>query len=149
MPETNASPTMQEVLLIRDDLEDFLPDGRNLDSYVAQALLECKRILEDDRACPWSRVFDSTNDAYLDNSDATGRNQDRIQNAISHQTACMIFRDYSIKNGLEENWSLLADYHCQMSKERLLESTLDIDLDDSGAIDEDEEGSVGQVFLVK
>jgi hypothetical protein len=140
---------MQEVLLIRDDLEDYLPEGRTVDSYIAQSLLECKRILEDDRDVPWARVFDSTNDAYLDNSDSTGRNSDRIQNAISHMTAGMIFRDYSIKQDLEESWSMLADYHEQMAKDRLTTSRLDIDWDDSGAVDLNEEGSTGQSFLVK
>jgi len=147
MAETNAPPTSAEVLIIRTDLNDYLPENRTLDSYITQSLAECKRILEDDRGVPWSRVYDTTDDAYLDNSDATGRNEDRIKNAIIHLTASAIFRDYSIKNDIEENWSMLADYHDSMAKTRLIDSVLDIDTDDSGAIDDDEEGVIGQSFL--
>jgi hypothetical protein len=149
MAETNAPPTDAQVLLVRDDVKDYMPEGRTLGSYISQSLAECKRILEDGRGVKWSQVFDSTNDAYLDNSDATGRNQDRIQNAVSHMAIGMVFRDYSVKQDLEESWTLHADYHENMASDRLLSSVLDVDVDESGAIDEDEESNIGQSFMVK
>lgn len=150
MPETNATPKDTEVLLIRGDVSEFHP-GRTLSSFATEALAECKRILEDDRGIVWSRVFDTTEDAYLDNSDETGRNEDRIKNAISNMAISMVFRDYSIRQGLEEDdpWTSLADYHEEKATRRLLDSKLDEDLNDSGTIDPDEEGRSGQTFLVK
>lgn len=149
MPETTAPPNKAFVLLIRDDLSDYLPDGRTIDSYIAESLEECKRILEDDRGVVWFTVFNVTDDEYFDNSDSTGRNQDRIQNAIGHMTASMIFRDYAIKQDLEENWTMLADYHETKATDRLLKSKLDIDTDESGVIDDSEEGRLGQSFMVR
>ena len=149
MAETNAYPKESEILLIRADLKELLADGRTLSQERAEALKEVKRILEDDRGVPWSRVFNATADAYLDNDDSTGRNEDRIKNAISHMTASLIFRGYSVLDSEEENWSSLANFHYDMAKKRLLDSTLDIDLDDSGTIEDGEEGSTGQPFFKK
>jgi hypothetical protein len=150
MAETNASPTKQEVLLIRNDLESFMPDnGRTIDSYIADALAECKRILEDERGVIWTQVYNTTDDEYLDNSDSTGRNEDRIKNAQSHMTAALIFRDYSIKFEDDDSWTELAIYHEGIVTKRLLDSVLDIDTDKSGTIEEGEEGQTGQTFFVK
>ena len=149
MAETNAPPSKAAVLLVRDDLSDYLPDGRTIDSYITESLEECKRVLEDDRGVVWFTVFNTTDDAYFDNADSTGRNQDRIQNAICHMTASMIFRDYAIKTELEESWTMLADYHEEKANERLLKSKLDIDTDESGTIEEGEEGQLGQTFMVR
>ena len=44
---------------------------------------------------------------------------------------------------------MLALYHEKLVTSRLLESLLDIDLDESGAIDDGEEGVTGQVFFIK
>lgn len=150
MAETNAPPTTAATIALRNDIEDYTAAiGVALSAYITLAVSECKRILEDDRQVPWSRVFDTTNDAYLDNSDETGRNEDRIQNAMSNMAIAMVFRDYAVKQDLEESWTLLADYHEEKAKDRLLNGTLDIDTDDSGTIDSDEEGDTGQVFMVK
>ena len=151
MAETNAPPTEAEVLLIRNDLMDLIASiaGRTLDSYIVDSLAECKRILEDDRGILWTQVYDTTGDAYLDNSDSTGRNEDRIKNAMSHMAAAMVFRDYSIKFEEAESWTMLAEYHEQKAIDRLTKSKLDIDIDESGAIDDDEEMLLGQVFFVK
>ena len=150
MAETNAPPSREEVLLVRNDLRDYADNmGRTIDSYITEALEECKRILEDDRGVVWFTVFDTTNDLYFDNADTTGRNEDRIQNAIAHMTASMVFRDYAIRQDLEESWTMLADYHETKATDRLLKSKLDIDIDESGTIDESEEGRLGQSFLVR
>ena len=150
MAETNTLPTEAEVSLIRADLKELLPDYRTLADEMAEGLLEVKRVLEDERKVVWSRVYNTADDAYFDNSDSTGRNKDRIQNAISHMTAAIIFQGYSVMNNPEEEqWASLAQYHRDMAKSRLLDSTLDIDSDDSGAIGEGEEGQTGQVFMVK
>ncbi len=150
MPETNAPPSVDDVLLVRNDLRDYTGSmGRTMDSYINEALDECKRILEDERGVVWFTVFDTTNDEYFDNSDSTARNQDRIQNAISHMTASMVFRDYAIRQDLEENWTMLADYHEQKASDRLLKSKLDVDTDESGTIDPSEEGQLGQSFMVR
>ncbi len=148
MSELNAVPTKEELLIVRGDLDDYKGD-RTLDSYITDSFAECKRILEDERSVVWSRVFDTDTDAYWDNSDATGRNEDRIKNAISHMAAALIFWDYSVRQELEESWTSLASYHEQKAMDRLLKSTLDIDRDDSGTISTDEEGDSGQVFLVR
>jgi len=150
MAETNAPPSREEVLLVRNDLRDYADRmGRTVDSYITEALEECKRILEDDRGVVWFTVFNTTDDEYFDNADTTGRNQDRIQNAISHMTASMVFRDYAIRQELDENWTQLADYHETKANDRLLKSKLDIDTDESGAIEESEEGRLGQSFMVR
>ena len=150
MPETNAPPSREDVLLVRNDLRDYADSmSRTIDSYITEALEECKRILEDDRGVVWFTVFNTTEDEYFDNSDTTGRNEDRIQNAISHMTASMVFRDYAIKQDLEESWTMLADYHETKANDRLLKSKLDIDIDESGAIDDNEEGQLGQSFMVR
>ncbi len=150
MAETNAPPSKEAVLLVRNDLRDYTEAmGRTVDSYITEALEECKRILEDDRGVVWATVFNTTDDEYYDNSDSTGRNEDRIQNAISHMTASMVFRDYAIRQDLEENWTMLADYHETKANDRLLKSKLDIDTDESGTIDTGEEGQLGQSFMVR
>ena len=149
MAETTAPPSKAFVLLIRDDLEEYLPEGRTIASYITEALAEAKRILEDERGVVWATVFNTTDDEYFDNSDETGRNQDRIQNGIGHLTAAMIFRDYSVKYDEEDSWSLLADYHEEKANDRLLKSKLDIDTNESGSIDLTEEGQSGQTFMVR
>ena len=150
MPETTAPPSREDVLLVRNDLRDYADTmGRTIDSYITEALEECKRILEDDRGVVWFTVFNITDDEYFDNADSTGRNKDRIQNAISHMTASMVFRDYAIRQELDENWTMLAEYHETKASDRLLKSTLDIDTNESGTIDDNEEGQLGQSFLVR
>jgi hypothetical protein len=151
MSETNAYPTEDQVLLIRADLTRLLAPERTLEDEMQESLKECKRILEDKRKVVWSRVFvasDSGGD-YLDNPDSTGRNEDRIKNAISNMTAAIIFRGYSVLNSSDERWSSLADYYYDMAYSRLVDSVLDIDLDDSGTIDDDEAGRSGQPFFRK
>jgi len=139
-----ALPTEAELLAVRSDLHDYADD---LAEYQNQALAAVKRILEDKRDILWSQVYDTNNDEYFDNEDATGRNEDRIKHAINLMTVALVFRDYAVDATDAGKWWELARAYATDAEEVILSAKLDIDSDESGTIDEGEEGYTGQVFL--
>jgi len=147
MAETNALPSEASITTIRNDIADYLATGVDIADYGALALAEVKRYLEDRRDIMWVMVFDTTGDAYWDNDDSTGRNQDRIQQVLRLLTIAYIFKDYSIKvpaDGLW--WALFEDFETR-ALDLLQNARLDVDRDESGEISSDEESEDGQIFL--
>jgi len=149
MAETNAYPTEAELLQIRSDLASYLPTGKTLTNYMAYALAEVKRALEDQRGVTWPQVFNSTADAYLVGDDGIARNADRIKQAVKAFTAALLFRDYAIDSKDDGKWWAIYQEFWGMGMALVKDSRLDIDTDESGVIDESEEHQIGQAFLVK
>lgn len=149
MPETNALPTDDQLLLVRSDLDGKLPDNTTLDDWLNEGLTRVKRDLEDKRDTRWSQVYDLTNDKYFDNEDLTGRNKDRIQSMIMLCTSMLVFQQYANRQGEDsEWWSFYLSYKDEYT-DRLIHARLDIDEDDDGEIDEHEEDRLGQSFMSK
>lgn len=149
MPETNALPTDDQLLLVRADLDGKLPDNTTLDDWLNEGLTRVKRDLEDERDVRWSQVYDLTNDQYFDNEDATGRNRDRIQSMILLATSMLVFQQYANRQGEgSEWWEFYLSYKDEYTN-RLSGARLDIDENDDGEIDEHEEGELGQSFFSK
>jgi GAF domain-containing protein len=147
MAETNAIPTDDELLAYRSDLSTYLPAGKTLQNIMATALAEVKRFLEDDRNVLWSRVYDLTNDEYFSDPDDNERNKDRIQKAIMLFTVSILFHDYAVTHG-GSWWELYLAYRSD-AENTLRNAKLDIDIDDSGTVDESETAKQSQSFLVK
>lgn len=143
------TPTPTYVIEIRPDIESRLSSKLSLADYLAKALAQVKRDVEDKKGIKWSQVYDSANTAYFDNADSTGRNDDRLKHAIALQTISLIFKDYSINSGDEGKWWGLYEAY-RVDYENLIDTmVLDVDLDESGAIDDGEESQTQQVFLGK
>ena len=149
MAETNALPSTASITTVRNDIADYLPTGVTVDDFAALALLDVKRRLEDKRDILWTWVYDTTEDEYFDNTDSTGRNEDRLQQVIRLLTIAYIFKDYSIKVPADGLWWALFEDFEKRAFDMLMDAKLDVDRDESGAITEGEESELGQVFLTR
>lgn len=142
-------PTTTEIFKIRSDIDTRLSEKLDLEHYMNIALEQVKRDIEDKKGVQWRWVYDSTNAIYFDNTDATGRNDDRIKHAISLLTVALIFRDYSINSRDDGKWWGLYESY-KMDYDNLIDiMTLDVDKDESGTIEEAEESEKLQVFLTR
>jgi hypothetical protein len=140
-------PTDTELTAKRPDIESFLTDpNTTLQTFAGEALGYLKRDLENKRGVTWSRVF--VGSAYLDNSEGTGRNESNLVHCLILRTLALILEAYGIKN-TDGQWMDLANYYRSEYDELLSVARLDIDIDDSGTISEDEERRSGQTFLRK
>ena len=90
MAETNATPTVSEVKLVRSDIDRFVPEGRTVTSYITQALAQFKRDLVNKRSISFSTVFDTTNDLYFLNSDSEDWNDTNCIHILSILTASLL-----------------------------------------------------------
>ena len=147
MPETNALPTEDQLTLVRADLADKLPDNTTLEDWLDKALAKVKRDLEDERQTKWAQVYDETNDAYYDNEDSTGRNQDRIQEMIMLCTSMLVFKQYANNRGEDGAWWQMFESYEADYTNLLKSARLDLDIDEDGEVDE--EGRLGQSFFCK
>jgi hypothetical protein len=147
MPETKALPSEDQLILVRADLDDKIPENTTVDDWLNKALLRVKRDLEDKRETKWAQVYDLTTDAYFDNADATGRNQDRIQEMIMLCTSMLVFQNYANTRGDDSEWWKFYESYKEEYTTLLMSARLDIDLDEDG--DVDEEGRLGQSFFSK
>lgn len=147
MAETNALPSDAQILAYRSDLATYLPGGGTLQGEAATALEEVKRYLEDKRGILWRTVYDLTNDLYFVDPEGVERNQDRIQKAIILFTVAGLFKDYSVLHG--GSWWELYLAHRSDAEETLKDARLDVDLDESGAIDDGETAILSQVFMTR
>ncbi len=152
MPETNAKATDAEIKLIRVDIENYLTKSRVLSEYSDAALSQFKIDLEDKRGFKFSQVFDETNDLYFKDTDDNTRNLDKIRGQmLPNLTISKVFRDYAIATSEETDsrwWDLANEYESRYD-DRLKITQLDIDIDESGTIDETEERASAQKFFSK
>ena len=143
-----ATPTDAQVLGIRVDLETYLVDTATISDYSARALAQLKRDLEDTRGIKWAQVY--VEPSYLDNTDNTGTNDDRCKYMIALLAVAYVFEDYAIMTeGTGTHWwdlylAYRSDYDTTMKRAKL-----DVDIDDSGTIEEGEEGRSAQAFMVR
>ncbi len=148
MAETNAVPTQVEIQAVRADLDNYISTNLVLSHYTASALSQFKMDLEDKRGIKFGQIFDTTNDLYFLDTDDEARNDDKCIHMLCLLTISKVFRDYAIGKEDSQWWDLANDYEIRYD-ERLKITQLDIDLDESGAISEDEEQTSGQKFMVK
>jgi hypothetical protein len=91
-----------------------------------------------------SITFDGS---YLENTDGTGRNEDRCKHAIKLKVVELIFKDYAIDASEGAKWWEIAQAYKDEYDEHINNARLDVDLDDDGAIEDDEEMETGQTFF--
>jgi len=140
-------PTIEQVLAIRGDLQKFILPPKTFDDYTTRALGQLKRDLDDKRGILWSRIY--TSGAYLDNTDSTGRNEDRCHHMIGLLAVAYAFEDYALQGAAGSQWwDLYLAYRADYD-ELLKTAKLDVDADDSGSISSGEENVTGQRFLSK
>lgn len=147
MPETNALPDPDDIMFVRADLDDKLPDNMTIEQWMGEALLQVKRDLEDKRAIKWAQVYDEANDAYYDNEDATGRNEDRIQMMIKLSTVSSVFEQYANTRGEDSQWWQFFESYQAKYIDLLTHARLDFDVDQDGEVDK--EGVLGQASFCK
>lgn len=148
MAETNAVPTTAEVTAVRADVANYLTGSLTVDNYTAYALAQFKLDLEDKRGVKFTQVFDTTNDKYFLDTDDNTRNDDKCIYMLSLLTISRVFRDFAIAQEESQWWDLANEYETRYD-ERLKIAQLDVDADEDGSIDEDEERTSGQKFMVK
>lgn len=148
MAETNAVPTTAEVTAVRADIANYLTGSLTVDNYTAYALAQFKLDLEDKRGIKFTQVFDTTNDKYFLDTDDNTRNDDKCIYMLSLLTISRVFRDFAIAQEESQWWDLANEYETRYD-ERLKIAQLDVDADEDGSIDEDEERTSGQKFMVK
>jgi hypothetical protein len=144
------SPTRDQILVERPDVQEYVEDNRanlDIDDYIAKALAQVKRDIQDVKGIKWSRIYDATNLIYFLDEDGEAHNKDRVHNLIILLTVAYIFKDYAISRQDDGMWNSMymgyrADYDRAMD-----EVKLSVDWDDSGAITECEEEQTTQVFL--
>lgn len=141
-------PTSKQLLLYRSDLDDYLPEKRMFVDVMADALLETKRFLEDSRGVLWTQVFNSTTDDYYVDPDGIERNKDRLHKAIILFTISILFKDYSITSGDGAWWDLYLAFRAD-AESTVKTAKLDLDLDESGSIEDSETSQTGQTFLIR
>ena len=144
------SPTRQQVLIERPDLETYIEgNGANLDmdDYISKALAQVKRDVEDVKGIKWSRLYSVDNGAYFLDVDGEAHNEDRIHNLIILLTVAKTFEDYAINRN--DDGIINSVYTAYMTRydRSLDEVKLSVDWNDSGAITEDEEEQTTQVFM--
>jgi hypothetical protein len=149
------SPTREQVLIERPDVDTYVEgNGANLtlDDYVAKALAQVKRDVEDVKGIKWSRLYNSADDAptypdYFLDADDEAHNKDRIHNLIILLTVAKVFEDYAINRN--EDGIINSAYTAYMTRydRSLDEVKLSVDWNDSGAITEDEEEQTTQIFI--
>jgi hypothetical protein len=142
-----ATPTSAEVLDIRADLETYLQTNsegaKTIDDYTARALAQVIRDLEDTRNILWSRIY--VDPDYL----GDGRNEDRSKQMISLLAIAYVFEDYFLRTAGDTYWYDVYLHYFKVYNDLLKKAKLDVDVDDSGTITEDEEGRSGQSFMVR
>ncbi len=152
MAETNAPPTDAEVKDIRIDIEDYLIAPQTTLLYAARALSQFKNDIEDKRGIKFTQVFDGTNDEYFSDTDDYTRNLNKIRkDMLSNLSVALIFRDYSLnmQEDGDGRWFHTHLFYLTQYEDAIKIAQLDIDLDESGAITEDEERTSSQKFFTK
>jgi hypothetical protein len=154
MSEVNAPPTDDEIKAVRFDIDGdpFLDQGKTLQEYAASALAEFKNDIEDVRGFKFTQVFDETADEYFSDTDDYTRNLNKIRKDIlCNLTIALVFRDFMIaaSDDVESRWFNLYTFYRSEYDNALKISQLDVDIDESGTITEDEERTSGQKFFSK
>lgn len=143
----NPYPSLDEVKAIRQDVEDYVVDNKEVETdYTPEALKRIKRYLEDKRGILWVQVWDEDNSDYFVGADDVARNRDKIIDAIGHMVVALVFKDWSIKRTEGMWWDLYVSYRAD-AEDSLRNARLDIDRDESGAITEDETAKRSQPFV--
>ena len=138
-------PTTLSVVSKRPDIEDYTS---NLAVHMANALAQVKRYLLNNRGIKWSTVYDSgTADDYFADTDDLENNKDQIGEAITLLTIALVFEAYSIKAQDDSQWWNLYQAFRADSESLMDTMKLDIDVDESGGVTEDEEKETGQRFF--
>jgi len=152
MAETNAPPTDAEILAIRFDVDSYLIDPQTKTAYATNALTQFKNDIEDKRNVKFTQVFNDTADAYFTDTDSYTRNLNKIRKyMLANLAVALIFRDYAI-NMQEDGdgvWFNVHLFYLTQYEDALKTAQLDIDLDEDGAIDEDEERASAQKYFSK
>jgi len=145
----DESPTLEEVKAVRQDVEDYVVDNKEVETdYTPEALKHIKRYLEDKRGILWSQVWDESNSDYFEGTDEVARNRDKIVNAIAHMAVALVFKDWSIKKTEGVWWDLYVSYRAD-AEDGLRNALLDVDRDKSGSISEDETAGRSQPFVIR
>jgi len=151
------SPTREQVLIERPDIAKYIEGNEanlDLDDYIAKALAQVKRDVEDVKGIKWARIYNSADDAptypdYFLDADDEAHNKDRVHNLIILLTVAYSFKDYAISMTDEAVWnSMYLGYKSDYDR-ALDEVKLSVDWNDSGAITEDEEKQTTQNFMVR
>jgi hypothetical protein len=140
-------PTDAEILEIRPDLIEFVPEDTDLQAQAVRSLKKVKIDLEDRRGVLWSQVWDSDNSAFWVATDGPTRNDDKIPRMIAVHVVYSIFRDYAIRMNADSEWFAVANEYLTDYDQLLKDAKLDVDSDNSGTIDDSETGQTGQVFM--
>ena len=145
----SESPTLAEVKDVRQDVEDYVVDNKEVETdYTPAALKHIKHYLEDKRGIFWSQVWDADSSDYFEGADEVARNRDKIVNAIAHMAVALVFKDWSIKKTEGVWWDLYVSYRAD-AEDGLRDALLDVDRDNSGSISEDETASRSQPFTIR
>jgi hypothetical protein len=144
------SPTSEQVRAERPDIQNYI-DGNDanldIDDYIARALAQVKRDIEDKKGIKWSMVYNGTTLDYFLDEDDEAHNKDRLHNAIVLLAAAYVFKDYAITRTDDGVWnSMYLSYRSDYDR-AIEEMKLSVDWDESGAISEGEEENTTQVFL--
>lgn len=145
------NPASSAILALRRDLNNItaqIDNGGTIDTYAGQANAQVKRDLRDVHDIKWSQVYDSDNEIYFVDTDGEANNDDRIKNMIALLCISYVFRDYSIAVA-ENAWFELHLHYMEQYQSAMNQARLDVDLDDSGEISEDEERQTTQSFMVR
>lgn len=143
------SPTIEQVKIERPDVQKLVDDNEanlSIDDYIAKALAEVKRMIEDVKGIRWSMVYNETDDRYFLNADGEAQNKDRIENIIILLTISKIFQDYS--NGVVDSrwWDLHLAYQDRYDKS-VKDMKISVDWDESGEIVDGEDEQTTQRFM--
>ena len=144
------SPTSAQVLVERPDLQSFI-DGNEanltIDDYIAKALAQVKRDIEDVKGIKWSRIYNSVTSDYFLDEDDIAHNQDRMINIVTILTVAYVFKDYAIRRDDTGAWNSMYLAFREDYDKAVQDVKLSVDWDDSGAIVEGEEDNTTQPFL--
>ena len=139
-------PSNQQIKDVRPDVLEFVGKDSTLKDYAERALAYVKRDLEDVRGIEWSQIYNQEIPIvdYL-----TPRNTDKMNHAIALRAVALVFHDYAVSASDGAQWwdlgnSFRADYDTFLDRAKL-----DIDLDESGTIEEGEELQTPARFWVQ
>lgn len=140
------TPTTSAVIAERPSIGDKVPDGSTLAAFINRALADVKRFVRNVRGVEWSTIYDATAGEYLKDTDGNANNQDQLEKAITLMAIGLVYKEYSQTVNDSQWWDLYIAYR-EDAETLLKEAKLDIDRDESGAIDAGEEKAATQTFL--
>ena len=144
------SPTSAQVTTERPDIQNYIDSNLaslDIDDYIAKALAQVKRDIEDVKGIKWSMIYNETTSDYFLNTDDEAHNKDRIHNVIILLTVAYVFKDYAVTMTDEGTWNSLYINYREDYDRAVKEMKIDVDWNESGEIAEDEELQTTQTFM--